>query len=196
MKLATTTGIDWAQHDALVAALAEPHRTAEALRRLNHLGPTATSAVRRGLHHPCAEVRVGCCRVLDHHMDWDALDDLAENMDHENPRVRSWAMHALACDRCKTGECQPLAPRVISRALAMLRDDPSQHVRQMAVGLLGSRVLQSAAIAAGVARSAREDPSPAVRKIARWWVPGGVRFEKLRASERRAARKPRESRAY
>jgi hypothetical protein len=45
--------------------------------------------------------------VLDHHMDEAALPDLIENLHHENEMVRAWAMHALACDRCKEGSCRP-----------------------------------------------------------------------------------------
>ena len=52
--------------DALVEQLGVEHRAKQALRRLMALGSDATESLRRGLCHPDATVRVGCCKVLDH----------------------------------------------------------------------------------------------------------------------------------
>src|SRR6266508_6212944 len=86
---------------SFVEDLAVTHRTKHALRCLMTAGSLATAALREGLRHPEPAVRIGCCMVLDHHMDPAAVPELIENLHHENEIVRAWAMHALACDRCK-----------------------------------------------------------------------------------------------
>lgn len=100
-------------------------------------GPLAADALRWGLHHKDPAVRVGCCVVLDHYLDERALPDLTANLDHPNEEVRAWALHALACDRCKEGECRPEEENTMPIALKMLRDDQSRRVRAQAVHMLG-----------------------------------------------------------
>ena len=46
------------------------------------------------------------------------------NLDHPEGMVRAWALHALACDRCKEGECRLGEDDVVPIALRMLREDP------------------------------------------------------------------------
>src|SRR5262245_34163125 len=94
-------------YDELIGELAVPHRFKSALRRLMAAGVLATPALRRGLRHDDPDVRVGCCIVLDHFMDDAAVPELIANLEHESARVRSNALHALACDRCKEGACRP-----------------------------------------------------------------------------------------
>ena len=87
----------------LVDALADPHRCFQAYQRLLRLGPQASVAARRGLRHPCAQVREYSCMVLDHLMDADSVPLLISALDDPAERVRLAAAHALACDRCKEG---------------------------------------------------------------------------------------------
>lgn len=87
-----------------VEDLAVTHRAKHALRCLMTAGSLATAALREGLRHPEPAVRIGCCMVLDHYLDPAAAPELIENLHHENEIVRAWAMHALACDRCKEDE--------------------------------------------------------------------------------------------
>lgn len=114
-------------HDRLVEDLAIPHRSRPALRELMRAGADATPAVRRGLGHESPRVRAGCCMVLDHHLDEDAIPELMANLDHPDAGVRNWAMHALACDRCKEGACRPAEDETVPIALGMLASDPD-HV--------------------------------------------------------------------
>ncbi len=172
-----TPAIDDFQRD--VDALAVPHRANEALRRLMAAGELANAAVCAGLHHPDPAVRVGCCKVLDHHMDVSALPALIENLQHEDETVRAWAMHALACDKCKEGTCRPGEREVIPIAARMLIDDRSRRVRQMAAGLVGEAVHRSAAALPALQHAHRHDPHPVVRKIASWYLPGGPRYVAL-----------------
>lgn len=174
--------------DALVEELAIAHRRKEALRRLMAAGSLATPAVRRGLRHDAAEVRMHCCVILDHFLDEAALPELMENLDHPNAWVRAWAVHALACDRCKEGSCRPGEGDSVPIVIAMLLHDPAREVRAQAVHLLGPAVHRRADAVDALLFAHEHDEDPAVRKFAGWWVPGGPRFERTRP---RAERTPR-----
>ena len=178
--------------DKLVSDLGVRHREKVALRALMAAGALATPALRAGLRHPEAAVRVGCCKVLDHYMDEAALPELIENLEHPHAGVRAWAMHALACDRCKEGACRPAEDQVIPIATRMLKDDENRHVRQMAAGLLGPAVHRRDDVLRALEHAASHDPHPAVRKVARWFTPGGPRYVRLAP---KPVRRPRVSRA-
>ncbi len=165
--------------DSYVEYLGIEYRAKEALRRLMDAGVEATPAVRRGLHHPNPLVRVGCCQVLDHFMDEDALPELIENLGHSDEQVRAWAIHALACDRCKEGVCRPGENDVIPLATEMLLHDSSRRVRQMAAGLLGPSVHRRTDVLDALKFAHQHDPHPVVRKIASWYIPGGPRYQRL-----------------
>lgn len=174
--------------ERLVEDLALVHREKQALRGLMAAGPAATPALRRGLRHAQSRVRVGCCKVLDHFMDAEAVPELIQNLDHPDAEVRLWAVHALACDRCKEGECRPGEDQAIPIAAHMLADDESRHVRSMAAHMLGPSVYRSAAARAALERARDTDPHPMVRKVAGWYAPGGPIYRRL---EPRPARKRR-----
>ncbi len=165
--------------DLWVERLGVRHHAKEALRQLMAAGAQATPAVRRGLRHPEPAVRVGCCKVLDHHMDAEALPELIENLTHSDGRVRAWAMHALACDRCKEGTCRPGEDQVIPIATHMLLEDRSRGVRQMAAGMLGPSVHRRPEVLRALEHARDHDPHPVVRKIASWYTPGGPIYKKL-----------------
>jgi HEAT repeat protein len=156
-------------------------------------GALATQALRRGLHHPNPVVRVGCCQVLDHFLDEEALPELIENLSHPSADVRAWAMHALACDRCKEGACRPGEDDVIPIATAMLLNDDSRQVRQMAAGLLGPSVHRRPDVLRALEYARDHDPHPVVRKIARWYTPGGPRYERLVPKPTRKRKSPQAS---
>jgi hypothetical protein len=165
--------------ERLVEDLGVAHRAKASLRHLMDAGALATPAVRRGLRHPNPAVRVGCCQVLDHFFDEGALGELIENLTHPNADVRAWAMHALACDRCKEGVYRPGEDDVIPLATYMLLHDDSRQVRQMAAGLLGPSVHHRPDVMRALEYAREHDPHPVVRKIARWYTPGGPRYERL-----------------
>ena len=166
-------------YEEWVARLGVRHHAKEALRQLMAAGSAATPAVRRGLRHQEPDVRVGCCKVLDHHMDAEAVPELIENLAHSEGRVRAWAIHALACDRCKEGACRPGEDQVIPIAARMLLEDRSRRVRQMAAGMLGPSVHRSPEVLRALAHARDHDPHPVVRKIASWYTPGGPIYKKL-----------------
>ena len=180
MAISTLSSIATDDYRSLVASLGVKHRSKEARRRLMLAGPRATSELRRGLKDVDPDVRVGCCIVLDHHLDEDAVPELIDNLSHVHPEVRAWSLHALACDRCKEGACRPEEKRIIPLVIHILQTDPIRKVREMAVGLLGPAVLRSDVAREALCRAHAEDPSPVVRKIAGWYVPGGPRYERLK----------------
>ena len=163
-----------------VEELGVVHRAQAALRGLMDAGPRATPLVRQGLQHPNPDVRVGCCKVLDHFLDESALPELIENLAHPDEEVRSWALHALACDKCKEGVCRPGEADVIPIAVQMLLTDQSRRVRQMAAGLLGPSVHRRPDVLQALEQARQQDEHPVVRKIASWFTPGGPRYEQLR----------------
>ena len=76
------------KYDLLVEQLAEKHHAQAALSELEAAGPAASAALRRGLHHDEAVVRMRCCMVLDHYLDEATLPDLFDNLSHPDGRVR------------------------------------------------------------------------------------------------------------
>jgi HEAT repeat protein len=102
----------------------------EALQELAKLGRDALPAVQAGLLHGNWRVRRGCLAYLDHHADLPTLARIIPLLHDPKSDVRLWAIHALACDRCKAGE-NPIdvEPYLIERAL----HDESLRVRRQAV---------------------------------------------------------------
>ncbi|MCZ6890316.1 MAG: HEAT repeat domain-containing protein [Gammaproteobacteria bacterium] len=172
-------------YDLCVASLGVKHRQKEALRLLMKAGSAATFALRRGLRHDSPTVRVGCCQVLDHFLDPDAVPELTDNLDHANDAVRSWAMHALACDRCKEGTCRPAEDDIAPIAIRMLHEDPSRTVRVQAAHMLGLGVHRNTDALRALEWARDHDTHPLVRKVARWYTPGGPRYERLRPKIKR-----------
>jgi hypothetical protein len=162
-----------------VEDLAIKHRAKHALRCLMAAGSLVTPALLEGLRHPAPAVRIGCCKVLDHHLDPAALPKLIGNLHHEHEMVRAWAMHALACDRCKEGTCRPGEDEVLPIAAQMLMAGESRRVRQMAAGLLGQSVHRHPEALRTLECARDHDPHPVVRKIAGWYTPGGPIYKRL-----------------
>ena len=158
----------------LVEWLAVPHQSAYAIRKLKQLGSRAVPSLRHGLQHPEHLVRVGCCIVLDHVYDDSCLPSLIKNLNHPYPDVRKWALHALACDRCKKPVCRPAENLIHAPANRLLLYDPERKVRQMSAGMLGPSVHRSPEVLHALQQAQRSDNHPAVRKVCSWWVPGGT----------------------
>jgi HEAT repeat protein len=167
------------EYDSLVEQLASKEHAPDALRALFAAGPAATDAVRRGLRHDEPLVRMRCCMVLDHHLDEAALPELLANLDHPEGRVRAWALHALACDQCKEGDCRPAEDVVVPIALRMLEEDRSRRVRTMAAQVLGASAHRRPDVVRALEDARDRDPHPVVREVAGWNAPGGAIYRRL-----------------
>lgn len=157
-----------------VRLLADPIRSQRAFWHLVLSGPDALDSVQAGLDSPNADVRRWSTKAMDHLVDASGLATLVRMLDDPDPGVRLEACHALACDRCKDNGCRPDATAVLPRAIAVMLDDPDAHVRGYAVELVGRWVHTHSEAEAAIIRSRDHDPSPAVRKKAGWYAPGGA----------------------
>jgi HEAT repeat protein len=173
----------------LIEELAVPHRAGRAYWRLMALGRMAVPAARAGLTHESADVRFHCARYFDHFLMPDILGDLMLRLDDPDPRVRLTALHTLACDRCKDDMCVPSGGALLDKAMTIVSADTDAHVRAHAIELLGRAAHENAAALDALQAAHRDDPSPAVRKKAGWYVPGGPIWRRTaaRARRRRAA---------
>ena len=184
-------------HEAFVAQLAVPHRASGAYRGLISCGLDALPAVRAGLRHESADVRHRCCQFLDHFLTPEVVGDLISMLDDADHRVRSSALHALACHRCKEGSCRPGEAQVLPRAIAVLANDRSPHVRAMAIEVGGRWVHTNLAAEAALVKAMESDPNSTVRKKAGWYGPGGTTYRRTtskirvaRGTTRKAAPSP------
>jgi hypothetical protein len=166
--------------DLAVEHLGVPHRAKEARWTLMLGGADAVPALKRGLGHDNPRVRELCCVVLDHHLEEDCIPDLRANLSHEDDSVRAWAIHALACDRCKEGSCRPGEDDTMPVAVRMMLEDPSARVRAMAIALVGESVHRRPESVDDLRRALETESSPGNRKIIRWHLPGGPRYERTK----------------
>lgn len=158
---------------ALIRDFAAPHRAKQAWWRLLAMGEAALPAVQAAMDDANADVRLHCVRFLDHFPTPDFVEDLARLARDPDARVRVMAVHALACDHCKPDKCAPSTSLTLPLALDLARNDPDPLVRAMAVGLLGKAVHQARAAVDMLRELHAHDLSPAVRKKAAWYLPGG-----------------------
>jgi HEAT repeat protein len=169
-------------NEALIACLGDPQRAVAAYHELLRRDQGAVGAIRAGLQHENPAVREGCCRLLDHLVDTDSIGQLIAMADDPDAQVRIAAFHALACDRCKGGTCAPDAGQVLEPALRHLASDPDAHVRARAAELVGKFVHADSRAVTALETSRAQDQSPAVRKKASWFAPGGAIYQRtLRA---------------
>ncbi len=173
----------------LIEHLAVRHRAKAAYHSLFEMGFAIVPAAREGLHHENADVRYYCCALLDHFLLPEALGDLIGVLRDPDPHVRQMALHTLACDRCKQGDCRPAEAAVLPEALRLLGEDGDAHVRAMAVEVVGQYVHTNPIAEAALVAANRCDVNPAVRKKAGWYAPGGPIHR--RTAPQPARRKPR-----
>ena len=124
------------------------------------------AAICRGLRHEKAIVRRQCVNLLDHLVDEDSLPALIAAIDDEDAAVASRALHALACDRCKEGECRPGEPLWVPRALDLLRH-PSPDLRAAAIDALGKVASRRADVEAVLVSVSERDPDRGLRGMVR-----------------------------
>jgi HEAT repeat protein len=120
----------------LVARLASDEERTKAFAQLVEQGLPARDAVREGLRHANWEVRRWCAIWLDHHADPESLGALVPLLRDPKSKVRLFAVHSIACERCKSGE-NPID--VVPLLIERIRLDESIRVRRHAVAMLASQ---------------------------------------------------------
>lgn len=177
------------QTTELISQLAVRHRAPTAYRTLFDMGFAVVPAAIEGLRHESAAVRNYCCKLLDHFLVSEALGELLSMLHDADSLVRQSALHTLACDRCKQGACRPVEAEVLPEALRLLNEDSDPHVRAMAIEVVGQYVYTNPIAERALIDANINDPSPAVRKKAGWYMPGGPIYTRRVP---RPARKPRQ----
>ena len=166
------------------------HRRNQAKRTIYLAGRKALPLVEEALFSDDPEIRFRCTLLIDRLAGNDSFEVLLLLLDDPDARVRGHAMHALACDRCKADDVCVL-PRedLIDAAAGLVADDPDEHVRAVSLEVLGRWSHEDARAAATLEEAAQRDPSPAVRKKAKWYLPGGAHYERLALERERRRRR-------
>ena len=120
---------------ALLLLLDHRHFTV-AERLLSAAGGAGLKAIEIGLQHRSVKVRKACAQYLDHHADAESGIALKAALHDPVPGVRAMAVHAIACERCKS---TPLDPAILRTAIGMLKD-PGPEVRSQTAWTLGFRI--------------------------------------------------------
>lgn len=129
-------------------------------------GAPARPALRRGLRHPKAIVRQQCVRIFDQLVDDESLADVVVALDDDDHGVRARALHTLACDRCKQGECRPGEELWVPRALDLLWDrDPD--LRAAAIDALGQVAPHRPDVVAALLAAVDRETDKGLRGLAR-----------------------------
>jgi HEAT repeat protein len=119
--------------------------------------------------------------LIDRLADTESFDLMVLLLDDPDPRVRAHAMHALACDRCKGDDvCALPREELTPMAVKLLAEDEHDHVRAIALEVLGRWVHEDERCHEAIARAMADDPSPSVRKKARSYQPGGKIYERTK----------------
>lgn len=167
--------------DRAIADLTVEHRRTEAYWRLRTIGEPARAAVEEGLLSDDPDLRAQCALLIDRLAGVESFELMRLLLDDPDPRVRQRAIHALACDRCKADEvCALPREALIADAGRLVARDADPHVRAIALEVLARWVHDDARARDAIEQAAADDPSPAVRKKARWYLPGGKVFERTR----------------
>jgi hypothetical protein len=174
-----------AEIEALVRDLGVPHRERAAYWRLREIGAPARPAVEEGLLSDDPAVRSGCTLLMDRLAGNESFELMVLLLEDPEPSVRLHAIHALACDRCKSDDVCAL-PRqdLIPAASSLLADDPDARVRAIALEVLARWVHDDEDARAAIERAAERDPAPSNRKKATWYLPGGKVFERTKPKTR------------
>lgn len=168
----------------LAAAVAAGGLQKAEWRRREPLPPVAAVQA-AALHHPNARVRHDCLSALDHHANEASAEIFRKALNDPVPRVRTIALHGLACERCRESEL--CVSDVVPALTAVLESDPSPKVRHDAVRILVR--LSSRDERAGKAiQMATADNDPLVSAVATAAVDGRRRDIGSRKALRRRAR--------
>jgi HEAT repeat protein len=166
---------------ALVSRLGNSSSRAAATEALLAAGPEGRDALRAGLAHADPIVRRFAARALDHvALESETVEALVALIRTEHiPKVRSAAVHVLACVGCKPERCSP-GVDVVGVLIDILLNDPSSDVRRQT--LEGLIVADPEERVMAALHAALSDKSQKIRVKAGW----SLRFQQERAAKGRA----------
>jgi hypothetical protein len=174
-----------AEIDQAIRDLTVPHRQKDAYWRLRQLGSAAREAVEEGLLADDPRLRSQCALLIDRLAGNDSFDLMLLLLDDPDPGVRRHAIHALACDRCKSDDvCALPRDQIIPEASRMVASDPDAGVRAIALEVLARWVHDDDDARAAIERASIGDARPGIRKQAKWYLPGGSVFERTKPKTR------------
>jgi HEAT repeat protein len=119
--------------EELVAEFANGQNRMPAFLALCSRGTEALPAIRRGLQHANWHIRHWSAILADNFVDEETLRALTSLLHDPRAEVRVWAVHSLACERCKSG---PNPVDAIPLLLERIEQDPNIKVRRQAVAML------------------------------------------------------------
>jgi HEAT repeat protein len=161
------TRIAGGDFDGWVDRLAKPTERQRARSHLLRCGPLAVPAVRRGLHHADPLVRASCAKLLDKLADDESVADLVAALDDPDPLVVRLALHSLACDECKEGECRRGDEVFVPRAMELLRTSEETTVRIGAIDALAQAARRNPALVDELLELFDRERDPGLRNLAR-----------------------------
>jgi HEAT repeat protein len=119
--------------EELVAEFANGQNRMPAFLALYSRGAEVLPAVRQGLQHANWHIRHWSAILADNFADDETLRALTPLLHDPRAEVRVWAVHSLACERCKNG---PNPVDAIPLLLERIERDPNIKVRRQAVAML------------------------------------------------------------
>ncbi|HUU33952.1 MAG TPA: HEAT repeat domain-containing protein [Vicinamibacterales bacterium] len=122
-----------ATSEELIAEFADGGNRMAAFLALYARGATALPAVRTGLQHANWHIRHWSAILADNFADAETLQALVPLLRDPRTEVRVWAVHSLACERCKDG-ANPVD--AIPLLLDRIEQDAHIKVRRQAVAML------------------------------------------------------------
>jgi HEAT repeat protein len=144
--------------------------------------------VQRGaVEHPSARVRCECLGVLDHQASDESTEVFrAAVLRDPVPRVRVFALHGLACERCSVEDL--CVEDAVGDLIRVLESDDNPKVRHEAVFVLARLGRRDARAGEMLMRVAECDDDSLVREVALAAVEGRGRDVRSRKALRRRAR--------
>lgn len=149
--------------EELVAEFANASNRMPAFLALYARGVEALPAVRKGLQHADWHIRHWSAIVADNLADEDTIRALLPLLHDPRPEVRGWAVHSLACERCKPA---PAAVDVVPLLLERIERDPSVKVRRQAAAMLAHHRAPDPRVLPVFTQIAAEDADAKLRRHA------------------------------
>jgi HEAT repeat protein len=116
------------------------------------------------LRDPDLAMRRFCLFLLDHYASEASTETFRRALRDPVPSVREGALHGLACERCRDEDI--CVTDVVTDLVEMLAADSNAAVRHKTVAALARLAGRDSRAGAAITYAARNDPDPAIRRVA------------------------------